>query len=253
MFSKVANRVRRGSIERDLPTPSPSPTEQQQVIQVDIAPALLRWSDFSTPFPSVSVGGYSRFYTTHSKIPESVEPFHIPLLSQHPAPSPSSEIPLKSLLFNTPKPRCLHTIREVSLESLTIHKPKNLTINTNTSPPIRSLKRRRRRLLRTPSIERDFILVGGKWQSPSDTRSIDTSEVSTDASSADVAPSPCSAFSEDSQLSHDEPFDSNRSGSPITPSTSISGENDGEWFSTEVLERLASYCNESDAMNDKTD
>ena len=250
MFSKVVKRVRRLSEAQVLPS-SPVVQQQQQqqqqqdVLRVNIAPELLRFSDFSTPFPSVSVGGYTRFYTTYTMISESTESLHFrPLLSQRPEPSPSSEIPPKAPLFDTLQRPCLPMIREVSLESLTLSRPKNLSITTCTPGPSHSLKRRRRRLLRTPSIERDFKRIHGRSQSPSDTISEppdpDTS------SSTDIAPSPSSPLSSNSQLSH-ERSDSNLSECPLTPSTSLDGEeqDDNEKCSTELLDKLERH-HESD-------
>ena len=230
MFAKVANRVRRRSAGLiALPTP---PQEAEK--KVDIAPELLRWADFSTPFPSVSLGGYSRFYETYTTA--EPEPLRFcPLLSQQPSPSPSSDIPPKVPLFNTLRRRCLPLIREVSLESLTFNlKPMNLTITTNTTPP-RSLKRRHRQLLRTPSVERSLALLS-RCQTPSDT-SITISNVSDNATPTptDTPPSPSSIFSSDSRLSHKR-SDSNYSEFPITPATSI----EEEILSTELSDKLSS-------------
>jgi hypothetical protein len=212
MLSKVTNRAKRRAAAQQKST--------CQALRVDIAPELLRWSDFSTPFPSVSLGGYSRFYSTHTT-PESTESLNFcPLLSQY--PEPSSKIPQKSPLFATLRRRDLPVIREVSLESLTPNKPRNLTIST--TPP-HSLKRQRRRIFRTPSTERDF--VDGRCQSPSDTITISADTSSTDTPLL----SPRSTSSDDSQLSHD----SNHSDSPITPSTSIHYESDSARLSTELL------------------
>lgn len=218
MLSKVTDQVKRRSIQLKLPK-----QQRKHQLRVDIPPELVRWSNFSTPFPSVSLGGYTRFYTTHTT-PESTESLTFcPLLSQSPETSSSSEIPSKSPLFANLKRRCLPLIREVSLESLTLNKPRHLTITTGPKPPY-SLKRRRRRLLRTPSIERDFIQ--GRYRSLWDT-STTISELSGGTSSTDIVLSPHSTSSTESRLSH-EPCDSN----PITPSTSIGSENDEEIFST---------------------
>ena len=235
MFAKVASRVRRRSL-LTLPTPP-----QEVGEKVDIAPELLRWADFSTPFPSVSLGGYIRFYETHTT--SEPEPLRFcPLLSQQPEPSPSSEIPPKCPLFGNLRRKCLPLIREVSLESLTLNsKPKNLTIATNATPP-RSLKRRHRQLLRTPSIEHDFGL--GRCQTPSDT-SITINYVIDDATPtpSDTPPSPSSIFSSDSHLSHKR-SDSNYSEFPITPATSI--EDDMPVLSTEFLDKLSSISSTPD-------
>ena len=228
MFAKVARRVRRRSAGSITLPP------QEAVIQVDIAPELLRWADFSTPFPSVSLGGYSRFYKTHTT--SDPEPLlFCPLLSQQPEPSPSSEIPRKYPLFDTLRRKSLPLIREASLESLASNlKPKDLTITTSTTP-LRSLKRRHRQLLRTPSIERDFALI--RCQSPSNT-SITINNVSDDATTptpTDTPPSPRSNYSSESRSSHNR-SDSNHSEFPITPASSI----EGDILSTEFLDKLPS-------------
>ena len=234
MFAKVANRVRRRSAGQKILT---APTQSQEaVIQVDVAPELLRWADFSTPFPSVSLGGYSRFYETHATS-EPTEPLRFcPLLSQQPEPSPSSEIPPKSPLFDTLRRRSLPVIQEVSLESLTLNiKSRNLTITTSTTQP-HSLKRRQRQLFRTLSFERDFPL-GSRCQSPSEgsDTSITINNVNTDATPTDTPPSPSSIFSSDSLLSRKR-SDSNSSEFPITPATSV----EDEILLQEFLDKLSS-------------
>ena len=228
MFAKVARRVRRRSAGL-ITFPS-----QDAVVQVDIAPELQRWADFSTPFPSVSLGGYSRFYETHTTS-DPEPPQFCPLLSQQPSPSPSSEIPQKSPLFDTRRQESLPLIREDSTESLTFNlKPKDLT--TKTTP--RLLKRRHRQLLRTPSIERDFALLAERCRSPSDTsitiNTITINNVSdVTPTPTDTPPSPKSIFSSDSHLSHKR-SDSNYSEFPITPATSV----EDDILSTEVLDKL---------------
>jgi hypothetical protein len=240
MFAKVISRVRRRSAGQKSST---SPTQPQKaVIQVDIAPELLRWADFSTPFPSVSMGGYSRFYETHTHTTsEPTEPLlFCPLLSQQPDPSPSSEIPPQSLLFDALRPKCLPAIREVSMESLRLNfKPMNLTITTSTTQP-RSLKRRQRQLLRTPSIQRDFAL-GRYPSSPSVATSITINNVSDDA----TPPSPRSIFSSDSSHSSHKRTDSNYSEFPITPATSIEDETPLALF---LLDKLSHIESESESV-----
>jgi hypothetical protein len=229
MFAKVARRVRRRS-----------PGLPQEIVIVDVAPELLRWADFSTPFPSVSMGGYNRYYETHTTS-EPKEPLRFcPLLSQQPEPSPSSKIPPKSPLFDSLRRKGLPVIREVSLESIALNfKPRNLTITTSTTTPPRSLKRRQRQLLRTPSVERDFPL--DRCQSPSDTTSITINNDRADATPTDTPPSPTSSiFSSDSRLSHKR-SDSNDSEFPITPTTSIDSiDSEDEILSTEFLDKLSS-------------
>jgi len=250
MFSKVVKRVRRLSEAQKLASSSSSPVVQlqqpQDVLRVNVAPELLRFSDFSTPFPSVSVGGYTRFYTTYTMISKSTESLHFtPLLSQQPEPSPSSETPPKTPLFDTlQRPCLLPMIREVSLESLTLSKPKHLSISTCT--PSHPLKRRRRRLLRTPSIERDFKHIHGRSQSSSNTSIITVSEPDADTSSTDIAPFPSSPVSTDSQLSHER----SDSECPLTPSTSLDSEGDDHETkcSTELYTDKLERHHESDSV-----
>ena len=237
MFAKVANRVRRRSAagQRLSTTVTQS---QEAVIQVDIAPELLRWADFSTPFPSVSLGGYSRFYEKQAPSEPMEPPLRFcPLLSQQPEPSPSSEIPSKSPLFNTLRRKCLPVIREVSLDSLTLNvKPRDLTITTSTTTQPHSLKRRQKQLFRSPSIESDFALSGCQSLSEASETSITINHnVSTDATPTDTPPSPTSSiFSSDSRLSRKR-SDSNYSEFPITPATSV--EDEIPLLPTELLDK----------------
>ncbi|KAF8062199.1 hypothetical protein FPV67DRAFT_1672680 [Lyophyllum atratum] len=173
MFATVVSRVRR--------------TLRRQKSRHQLQPPdLRRWSDFMNPFPHVSPGGYRLYYETHG-IPEpKALPTHDPASVSTPrrptprprrqnASSPSSS-PASSSLVQPPLPgvqvpfppslpepsktpssrrrdvknttRTLSTIPETSTGTQNVRIP----ALSNTS----SLRRRRRRLLRTPSVERDF-------------------------------------------------------------------------------------------------
>lgn len=232
MLSKVANRVRRPSLQD---TTIPSPRIHLEV--VDCAPDLLRWGDFSTPFPHVAVGGYKKYYA--SSIPQVVEaPNYCPQLSQESNPHPSCDIPPSSLLFFIPPPttRPLTIVHEISMESMTPQKPQNLSIRTNTTG---SLRRKRRRLLRTPSIERDFAIYAQYLATsrPSSDEittipSIDRTLSQRSAHShSDSIHSHCSVQSDLSNHSESMGSEcSNHSDFPITPSTSVDSGDDHEGY-----------------------
>ncbi|KAF5325516.1 hypothetical protein D9619_009707 [Psilocybe cf. subviscida] len=168
MLTKVTNRVRRRSLTE-------GGTIAYRIQAVTVAPDLLRWSDFANPFPPVALGGYSRYYAskTHSP-PAGQESTYCPELSRHPdfasstsssssKPSPtgvSGPSSLKTPLFplsskpeepSTPPKRSLTIIREASRESM--------SPGSARAAGQSSLRRRRRQLLRTPSIERDFAVT----------------------------------------------------------------------------------------------
>ena len=63
---QVVSRVRR-HLRR--PTRRRPPQQQQQRQLAPQPPDLRRWSDFENPFPSVSPGGYRRYYETHARTP----------------------------------------------------------------------------------------------------------------------------------------------------------------------------------------
>lgn len=240
MLSRVSNRVRRPSLQD---TTIPPPRIQLEV--VDCAPDLLRWGDFSTPFPHVALGGYKKYYA--SSIPQVVEgPIYCPPLSREPNPYPSREIPATSLLFfiSPPITRPLTIIHEASVESMTPQKPQNLSIRT-------SLRRKRRRLLRTPSIERDFPIHTRHFLASSSSGD----ETTTSSSSIDRTQSQRSAHSHSdsthshssvqSDLSnHSESMSSecsNHSDFPITPSTSVDSGDEGYVLVHRQLEKEGPY------------
>ncbi|KAF9564081.1 hypothetical protein CPC08DRAFT_705622 [Agrocybe pediades] len=166
MLSKVSKQIRRRSVQLSS-SPLSETRTNREVVQC--APDLLRWGDFLDPFPVVAPGGYKRYYASStSAFPQS--PSFNPILSHCPEPSSSfSNRPATSLLFSPPSPidikpeRCLGIIHEASLESMaprTAAPPLRNRVSSNASSsnnghPV-SLRRIRRQLLRTPSIERDF-------------------------------------------------------------------------------------------------
>ncbi|KAF8902588.1 hypothetical protein CPB84DRAFT_848219 [Gymnopilus junonius] len=215
MLSKVTKRVRRRSIQvSDVTTSTLSETRES----VQVAPDLIRWGNFTDPFPLVALGGYRRYYST--KKPSSpTSPVYSPVLSHCPEPSPSCETPPTTpLFFTSPPKRCLTVIHEVSVESMTPQKPQDLVITMPTS-----LRRRRRTLLRTPSIERDFAVNLRHIFASSNISVNDVSSVEASLSHG----SHHSSHSQSSSSSSDSHYDanlsdsSNRSEFPITPSTSV--------------------------------
>lgn len=195
---------------------------------VDCAPELLRWSDLSTPFPPVAMGGYRRYYL--NAMPTILEaPSYSPRLSQEPNPYPAREMPPKSPLFSihTPPKRPLTVIHEASMDPMTPRKPRNL-----------SLRRQHRRLLRTPSIERDFAVHARHLLASS------LSGDETPSSSIDRVRSHRSSYSHSSaqsDLSNQSESTysdaSNNSNFPITPSTSVDSEDEGHAFVSRQSEK----------------
>ncbi|KAJ3503390.1 hypothetical protein NLJ89_g8456 [Agrocybe chaxingu] len=220
MFSKVTSRAKRHSVQEIPNTQRTEPLPKP----VDTAPELLRWSDFAYPFPPVAFGGYVKYYRTHTAAQQPQAPTFCPTLSRHPEPSPSRLAPATSPLFFIPPKRRLSVIPEASMESMTPRKSRNLSITTSNSPTM-SLRRRRRRLLRTPSIERDFAVHARHLFAPSISSS--ESESSTGSSLSHTStgfthsPSPSSDGSSQCDSSQS---DFTYSGYPITPTTSIEGE-----------------------------
>jgi hypothetical protein len=148
MLSQVVSRVRR-HFRR-------SQDRHQQ------PPDLRRWSDFMNPFPQVSPGGYRRYYEKHG-IPEpKPTPTPTPVSSPiEPSPSPSASTSTLTPTVPFPSPSSGHKrTRTRTLSTI----PESIMNSTTGSPKVRvhslsntsSLRRRRRRLLRTPSVERDF-------------------------------------------------------------------------------------------------
>ncbi|KAF8153164.1 hypothetical protein B0H34DRAFT_677349 [Crassisporium funariophilum] len=218
MLSKVTNRVKKRSAQQT--------TLNEQSLET--APDLVRWSDFANPFKPVSPGGYTKYYQAFTRPESSSSPSYCPFLSQCPESSSSREAPppQSPLFFSLPKRR-LNVIREASLETMAPKKPRNLTISTNVTP----LRRRRRRLLRTPSIERDFGL------SPKHLFASDASSSGHSArSSMDTASSHGSrSSSQASSDSHSSQSDANHSEFPLTPTTSVESGDEHEVFSGGVL------------------
>jgi hypothetical protein len=181
---------------------------------VDRAPELLRWCDFSNPFPPVAMGGYRRYYI--NSIPTILEaPSYCPLLSQEPNPYPAREIPPTSPLFSSPAPpkRPLTVIHEPSVDPMAPRKPRNL-----------SLRRQHHRLLRTPSIKRDFA-VHAQHLLASSPSSIDRTWSHRSSHSHSSAQSD---LSNQSDSMHSDA--SNNSNFPITPSTSVDSEDEDYIF-----------------------
>ncbi|KAF5384161.1 hypothetical protein D9615_003366 [Tricholomella constricta] len=177
MLASVVSRVRRH-------------LRRQKSRHLLVPPDLRRWSDFMNPFPHVSPGGYRRYYETHG-MPEPRPP-PAPLTVRDPPPSrrrqntpepssPSSPVPSLSTLPVPFPPDLNHQPTHSSPTSTTTSpssssrqrgaQKSTWTLSTileasPTQSPTSvcgpalsknsSLRRRRRQLLRTPSVERDF-------------------------------------------------------------------------------------------------
>ncbi|KAF8180120.1 hypothetical protein BJ912DRAFT_1062609 [Pholiota molesta] len=238
MLSKVSKRVRRRS-EQDYVA---SPIESRTTV-VDRAPDLVRWCDFTTPFPTVTLGGYARYYTYAGVVPKVAEaPEYCPALSQDPNRSSPRDIPPKSSLFlpSNPPARSLGIIRESSAESMISRRPPALTVSTNM--PHNSLRRQRRRILRTPSIERDFAVHARQFFASSASLN-ETSESADLASSSHYSDHSHSSGSHTgsahSDSAHSESNHSSytHSEAPLTPSTSVDSADhfEGTHFSQKLL------------------
>ena len=177
-------------------------------------PDLRRFSDFENPFPRVSPGGYTKYYEKHGlpkpkphpvggdlpnpssstivistpKPRTLAPPLSIPTSSSQSSASPSSSSSPKSsqsLPSSTSasgsrqRTRTLSTIREGSASSLGCA-PSTHAPNLSNTP---SLRRRRARLLRTPSVERHFPATAPKVSVfPGASPAIDDSEFSSNES-----------------------------------------------------------------------
>ena len=225
MLSKVTNRVKRRSVQ---PISLDSPQSREVVYS---APDLVRWCDLDNPFPSVAFGGYSRYYRARCLSDCGPTPSYCPVLSQYPEAS-SSKAPARKPLFITPPIRSLTIIHEASKESMSPRRLRNLSIATVEESP-KSLRRTKGRILRTPSIERDFAEHARQLFAPAMSirrESSSSTTSSTDTSSNDLPSSQASSSSESLSHSSSSQFDSNVTDSPITPTTSIGSGEDNAWI-----------------------
>ncbi|KJA25316.1 hypothetical protein HYPSUDRAFT_37814 [Hypholoma sublateritium FD-334 SS-4] len=219
MLAKVSKRVRRRSIQEF----STSSREQWTTV-VNTPPDLVRWCDFADPFPLIAPGGYARYYASVGpKIAEA--PHYCPLLSQCSDNLSVRETPRQTPLFPQPPARTLGTIREASVESMTPKRPISLTVST--SAPT-SLRRQHRRLLRTPSIERDFAVYGRHFLSSTASRTGAGATPPGSHSSAHLDSPTAHSRSASSDSAHSESIytDSAHSEYPVTPSTSIDSDDE---------------------------
>ncbi|KAF9485700.1 hypothetical protein BDN70DRAFT_871023 [Pholiota conissans] len=218
MLSKISKRSRRRSEQVYVAS-----VNEPSSLVVDRPPDLLQWCDLNTPFPSVALGGYTRYYLHAGLLPKTTEtPGYCPALSQDPYKTSLIDIPPKSSLFPTSSdasPRPLAIIHESSMESVHPRRPPALTVSAMTTP--NSLRHKRRRLLRTPSIERDFAVHGRQFFSSS----ISVNEVSLSSPSSQSAHSHSSSSAHsDSTHSDSSDFSFGHMEFPLSPSTSIESE-----------------------------
>ncbi|KAH9474744.1 hypothetical protein JR316_0013209 [Psilocybe cubensis] len=217
MLSKVAKRVRRQS----LPQPTSEAWTEVLAECVQDAPDLLRWSAIpDTPFPRVVMGGYTRFYA-NSKLLFPPSPSFCPLLSQFPEGSPSKQVPSTAPLFSSPiaQQQRLIVIHEASRETMasTSHS-RDVSSSTSMSP--KSLRRRRRQLLRTPSIERDFAVHAQQLFA--------SNASDNETTSFDSPASPGSAHSHSSSDLQSSRSEGHHFEEPTTPTTSVEGGDEDE-------------------------
>ncbi|KIK07157.1 hypothetical protein K443DRAFT_673715 [Laccaria amethystina LaAM-08-1] len=212
MISKVFGGNRRGAVVAVPSSPPPQPENQRP--KRTLPPDLTRWSDFEDPFPSVSMGGYIRYYRSRSNSVK--EPSHIPTpsLCCTPPSSQSDAVVPTAPLFPSCSSAASSTkhmeklnVAPVSSETLSpaINRASPAcTSSPTTLPRVNSLRRKRRRLLRTPSIERDFAVSA---------RQLFASHISLSLSTSSSDPHYPASHSPSSSV------DSNSSGeeSPLTP------------------------------------
>ena len=115
---------------------------------VDCPPPLVRWADFSTPFPSVVFGGYSRYYGANP-LPswDDDSPSYCPCLSCYDGLG-RTHGHFQALFAKDAKS---------PPSALSRSETTRTTTTTSASSPPPSLRRRKRQqLLRTPSVEREL-------------------------------------------------------------------------------------------------
>ncbi|KAF8065098.1 hypothetical protein FPV67DRAFT_169641 [Lyophyllum atratum] len=243
MFATVVSRVRR--------------TLRRQKSRHQLQPPdLRRWSDFMNPFPHVSPGGYRLYYETHGMPEPKALPTHDPASvssPRHPTPRPRrqnasspSSCPSSSSIVQpapsgvpvpfppslpesskTPSSRrqdVKNTTRTLSIIPETSTGTPNVRIPalSNTS----SLRRRRRRLLRTPSVERDF---------PSRAPTI-----------ASIRTADLDGFSSESVQSHESNSSQSHIYSVDTPPTTVEGLGDEDLSSPVSAKDGAEYDDDDD-------
>lgn len=219
MISKVfGGKRRRRSVVAVPSRPPPQPEIQRP--KRTLPPDLTRWSDFEDPFPSVSVGGYIRYY--RSRANSVKEPSHIPTPSLCCTPPSSSydvvvvpTAPLfpscSSAASSTKHMEKLAVVAEAQVSPETLSpainraSPACTSSSPTTLPRVNSLRRKRRRLLRTPSIERDFAVAA---------RQLFASHISLSLSTSSSDPHyPTTSHSPSSSVD----FNSSGGESPLTP------------------------------------
>jgi len=155
MFSRVAKRVRRQSVQvveapaPEYPLPSGPPREV-----VDCAPDLLRSCNLETPFPSVAYGGYRKYYRTRESTKPDVgdSPNYSPRLSSL---SSSSSNVTATPLFDSQSPSILPSITSPPMipEPRTPRRVRRYSLSQVASEKIPILSRwKRTTLILTPDI-----------------------------------------------------------------------------------------------------
>ncbi|EAU84043.2 hypothetical protein CC1G_12483 [Coprinopsis cinerea okayama7 len=253
VLAKVASGVKR-RIPAPKPSQPALNAHQNKPPPVPQAPDLRRWSDFMNPFPPVGPGGYTKYYKSRKggaggdlesqlqfQLPElcrlnyaipppprSIPPVP-PTRPQRPTVSTTTTTTTKTTTHprsdkatNNLRHRKLSSIAESTSETTlagSSESPATATASTTTActPVRRSLRRQKRRLLRTPSIERDFgSHAGGLFASQTGTLDRSGSAFSSRTSSEEGGASSASSSSDD----HSSPT-STDSDMPLTPRDEI--------------------------------
>ncbi|TFK29525.1 hypothetical protein FA15DRAFT_347584 [Coprinopsis marcescibilis] len=172
VLTKVASGMKRRIPSSTGGAQQVAPRQQHPVSQ---APDLKRWSDFMNPFPPVGPGGYTKYYKSKNGAPTNLH-FQLPPLchinyftSPQPKPSPKAPSQSSRKFHSRPDKGNLHkltSIPESTLEIPDLQAPQSPT--STIQSPGGSLRRRKRRLLRTPSIEREFADARALFASQTD-------------------------------------------------------------------------------------
>ena len=115
---------------------------------VDCPPPLVRWADFSTPFPSVVFGGYSRYYRANP-LPswDDDSPSYCPCLSCYDGLGHTHGHFQALFAKDAKSPPSALSRSETT---------RTTTTTSAYSPPPSLRRRKRQQLLRTPSVEREL-------------------------------------------------------------------------------------------------
>lgn len=193
VFSKVVTGVkRRGKVANEAGSSSQVTQLRENSPVTTVAPDLRRFSDFMNPFPSVSPGGYTKYYQAKAKADPGSSQFALPPLCElnqrPPAPRRPPAIQTSGLATKhrssrkvTSGSKTLESIPESASDPHSAHSHEG---RGQDDGPQGSLRRRKRRVLRTPSVERDFAQHALLDVHPTLGRAASTSSQSSSSTSA---------------------------------------------------------------------